>query len=177
MSNSSSIILLKQKIKSEIVNDPLIVKAFGSPDFDSNNPDLSRNDISNNYIYTWNQIPDNITSQITYITLQVQINKYSDKLVKPAVEISIYSHNGHMELNPEIFPGITANRSDYLAQLLDEKFNGRTSLGAPDDTEKINLIGKLELTSSVESAYNNDFACRKMIFEALDVNSSLCDRR
>ena len=73
MANSSIITLLKRKIKSEIVNDPLIVKAFGSPDYDQDDLDWSGEDVGNNYIFTWNQNPETITNQITFITLQVNI--------------------------------------------------------------------------------------------------------
>nr|DAF93899.1 MAG TPA: hypothetical protein [Siphoviridae sp. ctZd434] len=176
MANSSIITLLKRKIKSEIVNDPLIVKAFGSPDYDQDDLDWSGEDVGNNYIFTWNQNPETITNQITFITLQVNIKKYRDKWVIPSLEIWIYSHNGHMDLNSKEFPGIDSNRNDYLSQLLDEKFNGRTSIGTDDDLSKLNLIGELSLVSNTESVFTKDFVCRRMIFETKDVNSSMCDR-
>jgi len=176
MANSSYITLLKRIVKSEIINDGLIVKAFGSPNYDNTDLDFSAEDISENFIFTWNQNPTTITEVITFITLQVHINSYHEKWVKPTLEIWIYSHNGHMQISAKDFPGITANRNDYLSQLLDDKFNGRTSLGNKDDTEKLNLMGELRLVSNSESVFNQNFVCRRMIFETRDVNDSFCDR-
>lgn len=177
MANSSLITLIKRKVKNEIINDDVIVKAFGSPNYDKNDLDFSGEDVGDNYIFTWNQNPDTIKDQITFITLQTHINRYREKWVKPTLEIWIYSHNGHMKLSAKDFPGIAGNRNDYLSQLLDDKFNGRTSLGNPDEKEKLNLLGELQLVSNVESAYNKDFVCRRMIFETKDINSSFCDGR
>lgn len=177
MANSSYITMLKRTIKNEIVCDPLMVKAIGSPNYDSSDLDFSAEDVGNNFIFTWNQNPSTITEEITFITLQVHINSYNEKWVKPTLEIWIYSNNGHMELKASEFPGIVANRNDYLSQLLDNKFNGRTYLGNENEVEKINLLGELRLVSNVESAYNTDFVCRRMIFETKDINDSFCDRR
>lgn len=141
MANSSFITLLKRKIKSEIVNDELIVKVFGSPNYDSKDLDFSAEDVGNNYIFTWNQNPETITEVITFVTLQVNIQRrdyrnINDNFVKPTLIINIFSHNNHLKLNPKEFQGIAANRNDYLSQLLDNKFNGRISLGNEDDVEK-----------------------------------------
>lgn len=176
MANSSIITLLKRKIKSEIVNDPFIVKVFGSPDYDKEDPDWSGEDVGSHYLFTWNQNPTTITKNITFITLQAHIRKYRDNWVKPTFEIWIYSHNDHMKLSAKDFPGIDANRNDYLSQLLDEKFNGRTSLGNENDTDRFNLLGKLELTVNEEGVYNEKFVYRRMVFETKDINDSLCDR-
>lgn len=173
MANSSIITILKQKIKNEIVNDPLIVKVIGSPNYDNEDLDFSGEDVEDNYILTWNKYPETITDTITFITLQVHINRYRKNWVKPRLDIWIYSHNEHMTLPLNDFPGITANRNDYLSQLIDLKFNGRNTLGLNDDV--INLIGRLELTSNTEGAYNSKFVYRHMTFETVDLNDSLCD--
>ena len=59
------------------------------------------------------------------------------------------------------------NRNDYLAYLLDEKFNGSTEYGG---------IGKLQLVSDVEYVATDKFLARKLVFETIDFNESLCDR-
>ena len=51
-----------------------------------------------------------------------------------------------MDLNSKEFPGIDSNRNDYLSQLLDEKFNGRTSIGTDDDLSKLNLMVSYHLS-------------------------------
>lgn len=174
MANSSTISLIKRKVKCEIVNDSDIVKAIGSPNYDISDPDWSGEDVGDNYLFTWNQNPDTIKEEITFITLQVHTDAYREKWVKPTLEIWIYSHNRHMKLNPRDFPGIAENRNDYLSKLFDGKFNGRTSLGTDDDLTKLNLIGELKLTSNREGVFNADFVYRRMLFETRDINNSLC---
>ena len=73
IANSSFILLLKEKVKSEIVSDPLIVKTIGSPNYTKDDPVLSGEDVKENYIFTWNQNPNLTDGQITYITLQAHI--------------------------------------------------------------------------------------------------------
>lgn len=176
MANSSYITELKRLIKSEIINDKDIVTAFGSPDLDMSDMDFSANDVAENYIFTWNQNPSVMTETITFLTLMVHISKYDKTWVKPTVEIWIYSHNNHMKLDSKLFPGIIANRNDFLSQLLDDKFNGRSQLGNDKEQNKINLLGQLTLTSNTEGVYNDKFVYRRLIFETLDLNDSVCDR-
>jgi len=176
MANSSYITLLKRLVKNEIVNDKLIVKTLGSPNYDSSDLDFSAEDVGENCIFTWNQNPSTIKEEITFLTLQVHITAYREKWVKPTLEIWIYSNNGHMNLKSSDFPGISANRNDYLSQLLDDKFNGRSSLGGVNDVDKLNLMGELKLMSNIEGVYNQDFVYRRMIFETRDINNSMCNR-
>ena len=177
MANSEFITILKRKIKNEIVNDPLIVKAFGSPDYDETDLDFSGEDVGENYIFSWDQDTKTIKETMTFITLQVNIKTYRENWVKPQLIITIYSHSNHMKLNPKEFPGIDANRNDYLSQLLDDKFNGRTTIGLEYDPDRISLMGKFELSENYEGVLNNSFAYRQLIFETKDLNYSLCDGR
>lgn len=177
MANSEYISTLKRKIKNEIINDPVIVKAFGSPDYDESDLDASGEDVGENYIFTWNRNPNTITDTITFLTLQVNIRKYRNNWVIPQLIITIFTHNDHMKLNPKEFPGIAANRNDYISQLIDNKFNGRTSIGLDDDLDKISLFGTFELSNNNEGIVNNTFAYRQMIFETKDLNYSLCEDR
>lgn len=175
MANSSYITLLKRNVKNEIINDPVIVKAFGSPNYDASDPDWSGEDVGENYIFTWHRNLKTITETITFITIRVNTLNYKDKWVIPQLIITIFSHNDHMQLNANDFPGIDANRNDYLSQLIDNKFNGRSTLGNPDDIEKVNLIGELTLSKNEEGMINDSFAYRCMVFETKDINSSICD--
>ena len=74
MANSEYISTLKRKIKNEIINDPVIVKAFGSPDYDESDLDASGEDVGENYIFTWNRNPNTITDTITFLTLSIVEN-------------------------------------------------------------------------------------------------------
>jgi hypothetical protein len=59
---------------------------------------------------------------------------------------------------------VTANRNDYLSILIDKKLNGKSGLG----------IGTLKLLSNVEGSYQQNYLYRKLVFEATDLNKSLC---
>lgn len=176
MANSDIISDIKQRVISELINDNEIVKAFGSPNYDNIDLGFSGEDVKDNYIFTWNQNPSTIADTITFITLQVNINKYSSgNWIVPSLIIYIYSHNNHMKLNPKVYPGISGNRNDYLSRLLDKKFNGRESLGISENSQ-LKLLGELVLTSNYEEAYNKDFVFRRLAFETKDINVSMCDR-
>lgn len=177
MANSDCITILKNKIKSEIINDPIIVKTFGSPNYDPSDLDFSGEDVGKNYIYSWNRRLGTITETITFLTMQVNIFKYKSNWVIPKLVITIYSHNDHMILDPIEFPGISSNRNDYLSQLIDNKFNGRTSIGCKDDPEKFNLVNELELLENTEGLINDTFSYRCLVFETKDLNYSLCNDR
>ena len=62
-------------------------------------------------------------------------------------------------------PTISKNRMDYLAELLDKKFNGRRDFG----------YSGLVLQSNIEDNLNDRFKYRQLIFEATDLNDSVCD--
>ena len=78
------------------------------------------------------------------------------------MEIWIISHVNHMKVDN--IPKVTDNRNDYLSKLIDRKLNGKPDYG----------IGKLRLIVNIEGSYQQDYVYRKMIFEGLDLNNSLC---
>ena len=53
----------------------------------------------------------------------------------------------------------------YLSELIDRKINGKRGGG----------IGETKLSSNIEGSFQQDYLFRKMIFECLDLNSSMCD--
>lgn len=177
MANSSYITLLKQKVINEIIDDPLIVQAFGSPDYQEAEPGQSSEDVRENYIFTWRQGPGIMAQPVTFLTIQVSIQRSVSNWVTPKLRLTVYSHRDHIKLTAGDFPGVSANRNDYLSALLDQKFNGRESLGLPDDPDKLNLMGELILTASHEGACDDIFAYRTMIFETKDINHPLCSAR
>ena len=56
-------------------------------------------------------------------------------------------------------------QNDYISKLIDILLNGRSDFG----------IGKLALTSNIEGSYQADYVYRKLVFQGLDFNDSLCD--
>lgn len=60
--------------------------------------------------------------------------------------------------------GIKDNRNDYISKLLDLKFNG-VSEG----------IGTLRTVSDSEGTFNQKFLFRRLVFETIDLNDSICE--
>ena len=166
MANSSIIRKAKNKIIKEFIKDQDIIAAIDSSTIKSSEPEK----LVNKHIFNYNQNPHTLNLVGTFITIQVHIpeNYYSDYHgnstihVKPIIEIWIISHEKHMKVDN--VPKVTQNRNDYLSELIDNKINGRHGFG----------IGETKLKSNIEGAFQQDYLFRKLIFECLDFNDSLC---
>lgn len=161
MANSSVIRKAKNKIVKEFIKNPEIIKAIDSKEISENQTEK----YIGTHIFDYNQNPFTLQNVGTFITIQVQIpDTYfrSKPFIKPQVEIWIVSHERHMKV--ENIPKITSNRNDYISELIDNMFNGRTDFG----------IGEMVLITNIEGAYQNDYVYRKMIFEGTDFNQSVC---
>lgn len=172
MANSSLISDIKEKLIEEMINDDAVFYAINSPEVTDFS---SACDLINTHIFRYNQNPISLKKTISFITIQVHLPRAYDNnlFVKAQLEIWIYSHESCMKVSN--IPGITADRNDYLSQLLDEKFNGRDYLGLPEDNQKLKFYGTLDLISNVEGAFAPNYLYRRMIFETKDVNDSLCN--
>lgn len=167
MANSSIIRKAKNRIVKEFIKDPEIIAAINSSEVNSNEPEK----LINKHIFDYNQNPHTLNIVGTFITIQVHIPQdfYSDYHgnsiihVKPTIEIWIVSHEKHMTVDN--VPKITQNRNDYLSELIDRKINGKSGFG----------IGKTRLISNIEGSFQQDYLFRKMIFQCLDLNSSMCE--
>lgn len=160
MANSTSISEFKERVMDAITHDDTIFYAFDAKDCE-NGGDL----IDKDYILTYNKIPETVTTVSTYMTIMVH-TKSRDRngsFVTPTLEFYIYSHYKHMKMDRKITKD---NRCDYISMLLDDMFNGSTEYGG---------IGKLKLTLNAEGTYNKDFLFRHLIFETIDLNSSMCE--
>lgn len=177
MANSSIITEIKNKVITEIVNDEAFFYAINSSEIASPAEAAS---LINTHLFSYHLNPETLNKAITYLTLQVNITKQdkfkSDDLwINPSLEIGIISHTSRMDVDN--LPAVSANRNDYIAQLLDKKFNGRTSLGMETDADKLILLGKLDLIESTEGALAPDYLYRKLIFITKDINNSICGSR
>lgn len=166
MANSSIIRKAKNKIIKEFIKDKDIIAAINSNEIKSNEPEK----LINKHIFDYNQNPHTLNVVGTFITIQVHIPQsyYTDysassTRVKPTIEIWIISHEKHMVVDN--VPKITSNRNDYLSELIDKKINGKAGFG----------IGDTKLLSNIEGSFQADYLFRKMIFECLDFNWSLCE--
>lgn len=162
MPNSSIVEEMKEKVKKELLNDELILKVLDAPYEDAS-------DLINKNIFTYAQSPDIIVESGTYITIQVHIPRKTDPFeertwVHPILELWVISHNKHMRMDN--IPRVRANRNDFLAQLLDEKFNGSTKFG----------YGQMWLERNIEGVHpdNNDYLYRQLVFVTSDFNKKMC---
>lgn len=174
MANSSIVSRLKDKIITEIINDEDLFRAIDSPTI-KNFEDSDK--LVGTHIFNYHQNPLTLGDVQTYLTVQVHIpNTYrGDKSwVVPKLEIWIISNERHMKVNN--IPKITANRNDYISQLLDAKFNGRREIGESKNSKNnLNLFDKLQLINNTEGALASEYLYRQMIFEVKDLNDSLCE--
>lgn len=166
MANSSIIRKAKNKIVKEFIKDKEIVAAINSSEVKPNEPEK----LIGKHIFNYNQNPHTLNTVGTFITIQVHIPhdyytdyKASATRVRPTIEIWIISHEKHMVVDN--VPKVTQNRNDYLSELIDNKINGKSGFG----------IGDTVLLSNTEGAFQQDYLFRKMIFQCLDLNWSLCE--
>lgn len=166
MANSSIIRKAKNKIVKEFIKDKEIVAAINSSEVKPNEPEK----LIGKHIFNYNQNPHTLNIVGTFITIQVHIPhdyytdyKASATRVRPTIEIWIISHEKHMVVDN--VPKVTQNRNDYLSELIDNKINGKSGFG----------IGDTVLLSNTEGAFQQDYLFRKMIFQCLDLNWSLCE--
>ena len=166
MANSSIIRKAKNKIVKEFIKDQEIIAAINSSEVKNNEPEK----LIGKHIFNYNQNPHTLNIVGTFITIQVHIPhdyytdyKASATRVRPTIEIWIISHEKHMVVDN--VPKVTQNRNDYLSELIDNKINGKSGFG----------IGDTVLLSNTEGAFQQDYLFRKMIFQCLDLNWSLCE--
>lgn len=159
MANSTSISSFKEKVVDAIAHDDALFYAFDAKDCEDGG------DLINTHIFKYNRNPDTIKETITFMTVMVH-SKSRDRngaFVTPTLEIWIYSHNDHMDMDVQITKD---NRNDYISMLLDDMLNGSTRYGG---------VGQLRLASNTEGIYNEKFLYRRMIFETVDLNASMCE--
>lgn len=167
MANSSIIRKAKNKIIKEFIKDQDIITAINSSKIKPNESEK----LINNHIFDYNQNPHTLNIVGTFITIQVHIpqsyynfNYHSSPThVYPTIEIWIISHEKHMIVDN--VPKITQNRNDYLSELIDKKLNKKTGFG----------FGETTLLSNIEGAFQTDYLYRKMVFQCVDFNASLCE--
>lgn len=164
LANSAIISKLKDVVIKDIINDENIFYAIDSPmhsDFELSDS------LVNTHVFGYNQNPKTLEKAITFLTIQTHISDNLDregKWVNCILEIWIISHESCMKVRN--IPQITANKNDYISQLLDDKFNGRRDIG----------YGELVLKSNIEDMLEPSYPCRKMIFFTKDLNDSLCEK-
>ena len=160
MANSTSISEFKERVVKAICNDDTLFYAIDAKDCENGG------DLINTHVFKYNKNPQTITETVTFLTIMVHTKARgrSGTFVTPTLEIWVYSHYNHMKMDYKITKD---NRNDYISMLLDDKFNGSTEYGG---------IGRLQLMSNTEGTFGDDFLCRRLIFETVDISDSFCDK-
>ena len=164
MSKSSCIRSWKNKIMSELSQDDQIINALGL------NPDESEDDLVWVRLYPHYYIPQTETDVKTYLLVEIDIperrSRYgsnsSDIWVHPTIIFYVLVHQEDMHMN---MAGESGTRMDYLAELIEEKYQGRQDFG----------VGTLELKSDVAGSVNPTYRFRQLVFEAVDLDDVLCE--
>lgn len=171
MANGSKFINdVKDAIIGEIINDEEMFKMIDSPDVTSFDESEK---LIGTHVFRFGKNPTVIEKDITFITIQVHTDKSINSWTKivPQIEINIYSHDKHIDLDTSVFPGVTADRNDYISMWFDNLLNGKSVIGS------FNLTSKLKLKRNHEYSYTKpDWLLRSMIFEGEEMSIDYCEQ-
>ena len=159
MGKSSCIRAWKNLIISELSQDDEIIAALGL------NPDESPDDLVWKRLYPHYYIPQTQEEVKTYILVEIDIpesrSRYSSNdssiWVHPTIVFYVLTHQEDMHMN---MVGESGTRMDYLAELIEDKYQGRQDFG----------VGSLQLKSDIAGSINTTYRFRQLIFEAVDVD-------
>ena len=157
MSKSSCIREWKNKIMSELSQDDKIIEALGL------NPDESEDDLVWKRLFPHYYVESTESIVKTYILVEIDIperrSRYgsndSDIWVHPTIIFYVLTHQEDMHMN---LVGESGTRMDYLAELIEDKYDGRQDFG----------VGTLKLKSDTAGSVNTTYRFRQLVFEAVD---------
>lgn len=154
----------KNQIISELSQDDAIVAALGL------NPDESPDDLVWVRLYPHYYIPQTEEDVKTYILVEIDIPERrvrygtveSSIWVYPTIIFYVLTHQEDMRLD---MIGESGTRMDYLAELIEDKYQGRTDFS----------VGTLQLKSDVAGSVNTTYRYRQLVFEAVEIDNGLCE--
>ena len=164
MAKSKIIRQYKNKIMSELSQDDDIIKGLGL------NDDESEDDLIWVRLMPHHYVPNTQESVKTYITVEIDIpqrrSRYGESSsgiwTHPYVIFRVVTHQEDMRLN---IVGESGTRMDYLAELIEDKYEVSQDFG----------VGTLTLVSDVAGDINNTYRVRELVFETVDLDDSLCE--
>lgn len=164
MANSSIVTETKNKLLSMFQNDDDIVAALNIHE------DEDAEDLIGKRLFPYWFIPTTQEEVKTYILVEVAINternRYSgsDRIFydHPTITVYVLSHQDDMIMSEA---GISAVRTDYIAERIDNLLNGYRGLG----------IGKLQRLSNIPYSLNKTYRYREIKFDTVDVNNNICE--
>jgi len=158
MARSKVIREWKNKIVSELSQDEEIINALGL------NPDEDPDDLVWVRLFPHMFVPQTEEQVRSYILVEIDIperrTRYgssdSNIWVHPTIVFYVLTHQEDMRMN---LVGESGTRMDYLAELIEDKYDGRQDFG----------VGTLKLKSDVAGSVNTTYRFRQLVFEAVDV--------
>ena len=176
MAYSEIVPKIKQTVIKKLIANDEIVNAIDSPDMKKENwiplylkdSEETREQGFTPHIYDYFMFPEVIDKNITFICVMVNTSgSVNNNSLTANLTIAIFTHKNHIRIeNGEI----TDNRNDYLSQLIDRVFNGKSY---DYDGNPISL-GEFKLVKNIEDSYDRRFLMRQMIFTCSDINALLC---
>lgn len=164
MAKSRCIRDFKNKIISELSQDAEIINALGL------NPDESPDNLVWKRIFPHYYIDSTQETVRTYILIEIDIperrsrygnNNSGSIWLYPTIVFYVVVHQEDMQLN---MVGESGTRMDYLAELIEEKYQGRKDFG----------VGILQLKSDIAGSINSTYRFRQLVFDAVDI-SGVCE--
>jgi len=164
VAKSQCIRRFKDKIISELSQDEEIITALGL------NDDESPDDLVWHRLFPHYFIPQTEEQVRSYILVEIDIperrarygSSDSNIWVHPTIVFYVLTHQEDMHMN---MAGESGTRMDYLAELIEEKYEGRQDFG----------VGTLQLKSDTAGSVNTTYRFRQLVFEAVDLDSGLCE--
>lgn len=158
MANSSCIREWKNLILSDLMSSDDFMEAL-----DVTNEEQQKGLVYSR-LFPYEFVPQTSSEVTTYVWVEVSIKQISSNKIYsyPTITITMVSHQDHMKLS---FSGLSASRNDYLAELVDNMFNGATKFGTT----------KLVLIKNAPYSINSTYRCREVVFKGEDINDGLCD--
>ena len=146
----------KNKIVSELSQDDEIINALGL------NDDESPDDLVWKRIFPHYFVEKTESEVKTYLLVEIDIperrTRYgsndSNIWVHPTIVFYVLTHQEDMHMN---MVGESGTRMDYLAELIEEKYEGRQDFGA----------GVLQLKSDTAGSVNTTYRFRQLVFEGV----------
>lgn len=156
MAKSKCIRQFKNKIMVELSQDDEIISALGL------NSDEDPDDLVWHRLFPHYFIPQTEEQVRTYILVEIDIperrTRYgssdSNIWVHPTIVFYVLTHQEDMHMN---MVGESGTRMDYLAELIEEKYEGRQDFGA----------GVLQLKSDTAGSVNATYRFRQLVFEGV----------
>lgn len=147
----------KNKIVSELSQDDEIINALGL------NDDESPDDLVWKRIFPHYFVEKTESEVKTYLLVEIDIperrtrygSSESNIWVHPTIVFYVLTHQEDMHMN---MAGESGTRMDYLAELIEDKYEGRQDFG----------VGTLQLKSDTAGSINNTYRFRQLVFEAVD---------